>query len=318
MAVKLSAAMVASTFFLDAANSQSIEDRKARNDAEALEYLRAKFPEVDEEIFYTDYTGAVADHIVDVLSVCKAGKIEQVCAKCNGSKCLMPKLDGKPIVSIKTSPKGFKFLDVGWTCGLSCRRDSEDADFERMFRRSGLVQSQRGFTFGNYKTDNNEFSQAKAKALDALYYGTNLVIAGKWGTGKTHLAVAIAMNMMRKGRQAIFRLVSAMLDEIQTRIRDNGDYDDLMRLFKTVPCLVLDDLGHENMTAARASYLHQIIDYRYSESLQTIITTNATTPEELSRRIGEEFIAPILSRILGHGSWVTITNADDHRLQRRK
>ena len=69
----------------------------------------------------------------------------------------------------------------------------------------------------------------------------------------------------------------------------------------------------ENMTAARASYLHQIIDYRYGEKLQTVITTNAKNVAELCAWDGEAYIMPIVSRLLGHGTWVTITNAPDRR-----
>ena len=88
-----------------------------------------------------------------------------------------------------------------------------------------------------------------------------------------------------------------------------------MRQFKNAPCLVLDDLGHENMTAARASYLHQIIDYRYGEGLQTVVTTNSRTPEELCAWSGEAFIAPIISRLMDCSRWVTIAQAQDRRLQ---
>ena len=151
------------------------------------------------------------------------------------------------------------------------------------------------------------------EAVNTYKNHTSLILADHPGIGKTHLAAAIALRAIEQGRQAIFRLVSAMLDEIQAAIRDGGDYDGLMRQFKTAPCLVLDDLGHENMTVARASYLHQIIDYRYCENLQTIVTTNARTPEELCAWSGEAFIAPILSRLMANGTWVTIAKAQDRR-----
>ena len=152
--------------------------------------------------------------------------------------------------------------------------------------------------------------------MKASECGTNLILAGSPGTGKTHLAAAIAIKAMEEGKQALFRLVSAMLDEIQAAIRDNGDYDGLMSDFKTVPCLILDDLGHENMTAARASYLHQIIDYRYVHKLQTIVTTNAKSVSELCEWDKEEYVKPIVSRLLERGSWVTFSNAEDYRKKR--
>ena len=293
--------------------------QEASQHAKALDYLKAKFPDADEKTFFTDYTGQTFETVIQFWAVAKAAEIDEICVKCKDGVCSIPDAiktgDNRPVVRIAESPKGFRYLEVRWTCGFSCKYQSLNVDFGRMFRRSGLKTSCLNMTFRNYQCSRAipETNFAKNEAMKALKEHKNLIFAGKPGTGKTHLAVAIALKAMEQGRQAIFRLVSAMLDEIQTTIRDNGDYDGLMRLFKTVPCLVLDDLGHENMTAARASYLHQIIDYRYSESLQTIITTNATTPEELSRRIGEEFISPILSRILGCGSWVTIAKAPDRR-----
>ena len=317
MAVKLSEVMTASTFFWNSADWEAkLEERKAHDDAEALEYLRAKFPGVDDEVFFTDYMGTVSNHVVDAGTVCKAGKIERVCSSCKG-KCTLQGENGRPVVRIQESPRGFNFLDIRWTCGIPCKYQKANDDFERMYQRSGLLPSQRGFTFGNYKVINSELSKARAKALDAVGSGENLVLAGKWGTGKTHLAVAIAMIVMNKGQQAIFRLVSTMIDELR-EANFNGDYYGLMRRFSEVSCLVLDDLGKERDTEAGREYLYQIIDYRYVHKLQTILTTNALTIEELARWGRAEYIQPMISRLLERGSWVTIANSSDYRLTRGK
>ena len=132
-----------------------------------------------------------------------------------------------------------------------------------------------------------------------------------------HLAVAIAMNVMNKGQQAIFRLVSTMIDELR-EANFNGDYYGLMRRFSEVSCLVLDDLGKERDTDAGREYLYLIIDYRYCHKLQTIVTTNALTIEELARWGRAEYIQPMISRLLERGSWVTIANSSDYRLTRGK
>ena len=297
------------------------ENERLQQSDFALRYLRAKFPEVDEKVFRTDYAGYLRDEVVEWPAVYKAAIIERACAGCKNSRCEIPESlgirDSRPVISVSKGPKGFEFLDVRWTCGLTCKFRPLSGEFGRMFRKSGLKDSHVGMTFKAYDCSKTtpETRIAKLEAMSASEEQSDLILAGKPGTGKTHLAVAIAIRAMEQGRQAMFRLVSTVLDEIQTAIGNKGDYDGLMRQIKTVPCLVLDDLGHENITAARSSYLHQIIDYRYSEHLQTIVTTNARNIEELGRLIGADFVAPIVSRLLERGRWVTINNAEDFRVK---
>ena len=301
------------------ATPEEFAKQEASIRARALSYLRAKFPGTDEQAFFTDYTGQVHGDVIQFWAVAQAAEIDGLCEACGNGICILPDSlkarNSRPVISIAHSPRGFSFLEVRWTCGLSCKHQPLSGDFGRMFRKSGIKTSCLNMTFKTYQCEKStpEVNRAKNEAMKASKAGTCLILAGKPGTGKTHLAVATALQAMEQGRQAIFRLVSAMLDEIQAAIHDNGDYDGLMRQFKTVPCLVLDDLGHENMTAARASYLHQIIDYRYGEKLQTVITTNAKNVAELCAWDGEAYIMPIVSRILGHGTWVTIANAPDRR-----
>ncbi|MBQ2616342.1 MAG: ATP-binding protein [Synergistaceae bacterium] len=307
------------------ADQESIfENERLQQRDFALRYLRAKFPEVDDKVFRTDYTGYVRDEVIEWPAVFKAAIIERSCTGCRNSRCEIPEyigiIDSRPVISVSKSPKGFEFLDVRWTCGLACKFRPLSGEFGRLFRKSGLKDSHVGMTFKGYDCSKTtpETRIAKLEAMSASEEQSNLILAGKPGTGKTHLAVSIAIRTMEQGKQAMFRLVSTMLDEIQTAIAGKGDYDGLMRQFKIAPCLVLDDLGHENMTAARASYLHQIIDYRYNEKLQTIVTTNARNIPELGRLIGAEFVEPIVSRLLERGRWVTINNAEDFRTKKRE
>ena len=297
--------------------TESFAQREAMTREKALNYLKTKFPDADEQAFFTDYSGRIFDEVIQFWAVYQASEIDGICESCNGN-CKLPESiksrNSRPVISVSESPKGFSFLDVSWSCGLSCKF-KPSGEFERMFMRSGISPSYQTMTFNAYqcsKTD-TESRKARLEAMKASENGSCLILAGKPGTGKTHLAVAIALRAMEHGHQAVFRLVSSMLDEIQSAISIRGDYEGLMRQFKTVPCLVLDDIGHENMTSARASYLHQIIDYRYRENLQTIVTTNALTPSKLYELSGEDFIAPIISRLIGRGSWVTITNVPDRR-----
>ena len=299
------------------------EREEADGRAVALNYLRGKFLDVDEKVFRTDSSGYVHDEIIAWPAVFKAAVIENDCRSCKGRTCKISQSradDSRPVIKIAESPKGYKFLDVRWTFGFGCRFQPLSGEFGIMFRKSGLKNPHVNMTFKAYECSKStpETRTAKLEAMNASAEQSDLVIAGKPGTGKTHLAVAIALKAMEHGRQATFRLVSTMLDEIQSTIRDGGDYDGLMRSFMTVPCLILDDLGHENMTAARASYLHQIVDYRHNANLQTIVTTNARNVEDLCRLVGSDFAMPIVSRLMKRGSWVTINNAEDFRTTKRE
>lgn len=296
---------------------------REQNDIKALEYLKAKFPEVEEKVFFTDYIGRESEHVIDCLAVCQAAMIDKTCEVCQNGVCNLPKefkaSNSRPIVKVSENVRGFKYLDVRWTCGLACRFQPLSGEFGRMFKKSGLVESQINMTFETYECSKStpEIRRAKMEAVMASAEQSCLIIAGKRGTGKTHLAVAIALTAMRNGKQAIFRLVNEMLDEIRQTVAERGDYYGLMKMFKTVPCLILDDLGKEKTTDAGMDYLHQIIDYRYRHNLQTIVTTNARSSEELSHWSDTEFITPIISRLEERGEWVTIENAEDFRTKKR-
>ena len=299
--------------------AEEMEKRENLRREKALSYLRAKYPEAEEEVFFTDYTGQTHSSVINAWAVAEAAEIDEICGTCESEECLLSEAVKTqkvcPVVRVSKSAKGYSYLDVRWTAGIACKHKPLNEEFVEMYKKSGISKMYMTKTFKNYES-NTEAAEAKSEAVKASKAGTNLILAGKAGTGKTHLAVAIAIKAMKEGRLALFRLVSVMLDEIQTAIRDNGDYDGLMRQFKTVPCLVLDDLGHENMTAARGSYLHQIIDYRYVHKLQTIITTNAKSVEELCEWDKEEYVMPIVSRILERGKWVLMEDAEDYRKKR--
>lgn len=301
------------------------EAKKSQLDEKALEYLHVKFPEVSDEVFFTDSSGIIHEHIIDAESICDAAKIDYACINCKNGLCELPDKfrdrKGRPVAVILENSAEIKYLSVRRTCGIVCKHEPLSGEFGRMFKKSGLVKSQLTQTFESYERYgvNPEITVAKAQAMLAAREGSCLILAGKPGTGKTHLATAIAIEAMKHGKQAIFRLVSEMVDELRRANIDNSDsYHELMKEFKEVPCLVLDDLGKERTTAAGMDYVYQIVDHRHRHELQTILTTNARSPEELSLWGSVEYITPIVSRIMGRGAWVLIEHADDFRIKLRE
>lgn len=102
-----------------------------------------------------------------------------------------------------------------------------------------------------------------------------IFIAGPAGTGKTHIAAAIANQLIHKGRPVICMTMIDLLARIRkTFNRDGTDESAVLSLYKTVPLLIIDDIGKEPPTEWAISTIYNIINGRYEAYLPTIVTTN--------------------------------------------
>lgn len=102
-----------------------------------------------------------------------------------------------------------------------------------------------------------------------------LFIAGPAGTGKTHIAAAIANQLIYQGKPVICMTMIDLLARIRkTFNRDGVDESTVLSLYKTVPLLIIDDIGKEPPTEWAISTIYNIINGRYEAYLPTIVTTN--------------------------------------------
>jgi DNA replication protein DnaC len=127
-----------------------------------------------------------------------------------------------------------------------------------------------------------------------------LLLRGVYGCGKTHLAAAIANQCVRRGQPVLFITVPDLLDHLRAAFApsSDGDYDLRFEEVRTAPVLILDDLGTESGTAWAREKLFQILNYRYSARLPTVITTNHTL-EEIPLRLRSRLVDPDLCRVVG-------------------
>lgn len=117
-----------------------------------------------------------------------------------------------------------------------------------------------------------------------------LFITGPKGTGKTHLAAAIANQLMEGGTAVICMTMIELLDRIKQTFakRPNGNLvtfveSDVLGTYTEVPLLIIDDMGKEPPTEWAVSKIYAIINARYEAYLPTIITTNYTDAELVRR-----------------------------------
>ncbi len=146
-------------------------------------------------------------------------------------------------------------------------------------------------TFGNFdvaggaganRRDQEELARAlHAAQTFATFPEGWMLFTGSRGSGKTHLAVAIAGESLRQGRQVFFAFVPTLLDHLRMTFSPDSPvgFDDLFEQVLNSQLLVLDDLGAENSTPWAEEKLYQIVVHRHEARLATVITTASTMQE---------------------------------------
>ena len=154
-------------------------------------------------------------------------------------------------------------------------------------------------TFDTFSLRESELNVEQAENLQkalalARHYAENpadwLLLTGGYGCGKTHLAAAIANERVRQGHPALFVVVPDLLDHLRATYAPDStvSYDRRLDEVRTVPLLVLDDLGTQSATPWAQEKLYQIFNHRYNARLPTIITAtkkDANIDERLKSRL---------------------------------
>jgi DNA replication protein DnaC len=162
-----------------------------------------------------------------------------------------------------------------WLTDMEIEARSQRA-IERRFRCSRLqVQpSIDAFHFQHHKSR----MQAKPRVLrlldlSFLTKGTNIVLIGNPGVGKTFLAKVIAWRACQANQRVLFTTAMDMLNHLLASQVDHSVVRKL-RTYTEPSLLVCDELGYLALDQQTSNLFYQVISTRHSHKRSTLITTN--------------------------------------------
>lgn len=176
-----------------------------------------------------------------------------------------------------------------------CQKENyQRASVQRLYHISNL-SAFKEMTFDNFNISGHNNEQEINQTLEVAFNTAKnyahhlngwLLMMGKYGCGKTHLAAAVANEVVSMGVETLFLTVPDLLDWLRYSFgSEETTYENRFEEIKNIRFLVLDDLGTQNTTPWAREKLYQIINHRYTHKLPTVITTN-TGLAEIDDRIG--------------------------------
>jgi len=170
------------------------------------------------------------------------------------------------------------------------------------------------FDFGAQPSINRELVLELVRG-DYIEARENVLLCGNSGTGKTHLATALAHAACRQGRRVRFYGCTGLVTELLEKREERG-MEKLLGQLERHQLLVLDELGYVPFSKAGAELLFEVVSRAY-ERTSVIVTTNLPF-EQWTEVMGSERLTGALLDRLTHHVHILEANGESYRLRQSR
>jgi DNA replication protein DnaC len=170
-------------------------------------------------------------------------------------------------------------------------------------------------TLAAYLPDNEKSRELKAvcekyvaEFEENKSVGRSIIFSGRAGTGKTHLACGIAMEIIRSGGSALYTTAGGAFRMVKDTFNTKQTETEVIEKFTAPDFLVIDEIGVQYGSDTEKNILFDIINTRYERMKPTMVLSNLTA-KELIDYAGER----VIDRLRENGGIVRVLDWESKR-----
>jgi DNA replication protein DnaC len=138
---------------------------------------------------------------------------------------------------------------------------------------------------------------------DFVTEGRSLILYGKTGRGKTHLAIAIGYRAIQNGFEAVCATAAELIEDLSNASK-RGQLREALLTYTRPHVLVIDEVGYLSYGPDAANVLFHVVNDRHLRKRPMIFTTNKPLSDWGKVLHDEDLAAAILDRILERGRFI--------------
>lgn len=260
-------------------NTLAMTDKLKGRNLYTPEYFRAQLPHLNRMEVTDEAIQRGAILLLDLI------KQDKICGQCKGFELCGKEGDAKGL---------YDFLDL-YHDQLTIRTAHcpqymnfvERREIESLNEYAIKTSEDRRYTFRNYPLEQQrkspELFAAAMEFADSFKVGNpgelkGLYIFGPPGVGKTHLMLAICNRLDERQIPNIFVRADTVFDKLRMAVGAGKDMEAVIEKYCNVPVLAIDEFAQERANEFTLDKMFRIINYRFSNKLPTLFTSNYEPP----------------------------------------